>query len=216
MVRRTISRPRSGAYPRPRRAAAHYRNPQNEQQFHLQASAPSVGLRAKASAKNPARRPISLVTRRRPRVTTHYQESPRDASDSPGWDSGQAGEAPFRRIRARLARIHVTADPSGSSRPTHRAAARADKSSSSGCLDDRAASAPCEYRTHLQANWSRTMTYRVRADAFRDARQSRGFGNSLLHHGLVQMIAGRRSKSWSATDPSRRKHELPRCASTFL
>ena len=53
------------------------------------------------------------------------------------------------------------------------------------------------------------MTHRVRADAFRDARQSRRFGKSLLHDGLVQMIPGRRSKSWSAANPSRRKHELP-------
>jgi hypothetical protein len=42
------------------------------------------------------------------------------------------------------------------------------------------------------------MTPRARADAFRSARQSRRFGNRLLHNGLVQMIPGRRSKSWSA------------------
>jgi hypothetical protein len=32
------------------------------------------------------------------------------------------------------------------------------------------------------------VTHRVRADAFRDARQSRRFGHRLLHNGLVQMI----------------------------
>src|SRR4030095_4255375 len=53
------------------------------------------------------------------------------------------------------------------------------------------------------------MTHRVRADAFRDARQSRRIRKSLLHDGLVQMIPGRWSKCWSAANPSRREHELP-------
>ena len=91
----------------------------------------SLGCARRPVRKPSAKWPISLVTRGRPRVTKQNQESPWEVSDSAGWDSGQAGQAPFRWMRARLARIHVTTDPSDSSHPARLGSSRGDTSSSS-------------------------------------------------------------------------------------
>ncbi len=108
------------------------------------------------SRKPSAKRQISRVTRRCPRGTRENQGSRWQVSDSSGWRSGQAARSAVWWIRARLARILVTADPWGSSRPARHGSSHGDRSSSSGRPDDRAAPAPCGCRTHPRVSASRS------------------------------------------------------------
>ena len=75
----------------------------------------------------------------------HFQPTP--------LDRGSCGSAPGSRVSARVTG-HVTSDPSDSSPPTHHAASREDKSSSSGRPDAPTAPAPSGCRTRLRANVS--------------------------------------------------------------
>jgi hypothetical protein len=124
----------------------------------------------------------------------------------------QAGRALVRRwIRASLARIYVTADPSDSSRPARRAASHGDKSimvvrtsrwPSSSCTMRMSypSSTRCDPKLWRMVRPTRFVTLASRARAASAA------AFCTTDHTSETVTAAR---IVPRTDPSRRKHELP-------
>jgi len=84
------------------------------------------------------------------------------ASDSPACLSSEPALSVRRRLRAGLARVRLAADPSDSSRPARSGSSPADRSSSCGRRDDRAA----PHRANVVPIFEQ-----VRANALRDTRR---------------------------------------------
>ena len=107
-------------------------------------SAPPLGLVTRQGNRETLRQTAILDGYAlRSRVTSASPLARIYASASGACPSGLAAQSVGRWIRAKPARIHVTADPSDSSRPVHPAASREGRSWSSRHRGARAVPAPC-------------------------------------------------------------------------